>query len=141
MLPLVPGAVAVTVNAAVPPFAAIPPAGIVSVHVSNAPLALGKPPQFTALVPLPAATAVAMTPTGNWSCTVRLVPVAVCPLFVTVTVYVSVPFTSANAGPLFAIVTFAGVFTVVTALPQLVAGVQAGPGVGGVGPPLGSTDA
>ena len=38
-------------------------------------------------------------------------------------------------------VMFTGKFTVVVALPQLVAGVQPAPGAGGVVPPLGSTEA
>ena len=41
----------------------------------------------------------------------------------------------------FATVMCAGVLTCVVALPQLVAGVQLAPGVGGVVPPVGSVEA
>ena len=66
--PLVEGAVTVTVNDCVPLFAATGPG---TVHVSNAPDALGSVPHAAPV------TAVATTPAGSWSCTTRFVPVAV----------------------------------------------------------------
>ena len=75
------GAVAVTVNAAVPGAA---PEAIaldkVTVHVSVAPAADGKLPQSTDVTPVPALTAVATTPAGSTSFTVADVPDVVPPL-------------------------------------------------------------
>ena len=82
MDPAEPGAVAVIVNCAVP-FAALAARPLLSVteHDSSAAADEGSVPQFTLDTPVPALTAVAMTPVGSWSLTVADVPEVVPPLF------------------------------------------------------------
>ena len=79
--PALAGAVAVMVNAAVP--LAAPAANAldnVTEQESVAPAEEGNVPQLTADTPVPAVTAVATTPEGNFSDTVAEVPEAVPPL-------------------------------------------------------------
>src|SRR5437660_435145 len=80
IVPADPGAVAVSVNTAVP-FAApaASPALSVTVHVNNAD-AVFKFVQLTVVTPAPAVAAVACTPVGNWSATVTEVPETAPPL-------------------------------------------------------------
>jgi hypothetical protein len=75
ILPADDGAVAVIVNAAVPVDAPdASPDDKVTAQLNSAPADDGNVPQLTALTPVPAVTAVATTPAGNWSSTVVLVP-------------------------------------------------------------------
>ena len=112
----------------------------VTVQVNVAPAAEGNVPQLTLDTPVPAVTAVAITPAGKASLTVTLVPEAVPPLFPSPRVYVIDAPVEAEAGPVLLNVTLTGVFTVVAALPQLVVAHDP-PGVAGLAPPVGSTDA
>ena len=138
MLPAVAGAVVLIVNVAVP-FGAPAANGAdnVTVQVKVWPAAV----HVTVLTPVLAVALMNVTPAGNTSFTVITVPLAVWPLLPRPIWYASAPLVSTVAGPVFVSVMFAGVFTVVGALPQLVAGVQPGPGVGGFVPPVGSVEA
>jgi len=68
------------------------------------------------------------------------VPDAVPPLLPRPIVYVNPPLVNTVAAPDLLVVIFEGVLTVVVALPQLVVEQEA-PGVAGLDPPVGSTDA
>ena len=81
----------VSVNTAVPP-GAMPPAGNVSVHVFTVvPSPTIGVPQFTVDTPLPAVAVLIVTPAGTSSSTRTVVPDAVPPVFVAVSVYVTAP--------------------------------------------------
>src|SRR6185437_1848248 len=83
--------VPVSVNTAVPP-GAMPPAGNVSVHVFTVvPSPTIGVPQFTVDTPLPAVAVLIVTPAGTSSSTRTVVPDAVPPVFVAVSVYVTAP--------------------------------------------------
>ncbi len=138
MLPLLVGAVVLIVNAAAP-FAAPGASAALSVTVQVRvwPAAV----HVTVLTPVPAVALTNVTPAGSTSFTVAVVPLAVWPLLPRLIVYARLPLVSTVVGPAFASVMFDGVLTWVVALPQLVAGVQLAPGVGGVVPPVGSVEA
>ena len=140
MEPAEEGAVVVMVNATVPLLApAARPLDSVTVQFNNAPAEL-RFVQLTELTPVPAVAAVAVTPAGSWSFTVADVPDAVPPLLPRPMVYVNPPLVNTVAAPDLLIVMLEGVLTVVVALPQLVVE-QEEPGVAGLDPPVGSTDA
>ena len=81
-----------------------------------------------------------VSPVGNWSLTCAVVAAAV-PELVTASAYVLwAPTDSAGVGADFTTAR-TGAETVLVLEPQLPAVVHAGPGVGGVGPPVGSIDA
>ena len=84
MAPAVAGAVALTVKSALAPVAS--PLLRVTLQLNKAPAAEGKVPQLTALTPLPAVTAVAITPAGSCSFRVALVPLVRPPLLPRVSV-------------------------------------------------------
>jgi len=134
------GAVVVIVNAAVPLLApAAKPLESVTVQLNNAPAEF-RFVQLTELTPVPAVAAVAVTPAGSWSFTVADVPDAVPPLLPRPIVYVNPPLVNMVAAPDLLIVMLEGVLTVVVAPAQLVVEQEA-PGVAGLDPPVGSTDA
>ena len=136
------GAVVVIVNEAVPLLApGAKPLESVTVQLNNAPAEF-RFVQLTELTPVPAVAAVAVTPAGSWSFTVADVPDVAPPLFPSPIVYVMVEFVSAVAAADLLIVKFgvAAAFTVVVALAQLVVEHEE-PGVAGLDPPVGSTDA
>ena len=140
IVPALPGAVAVTVNAAAPVAApAVRPPDSVTLHVTSAP-ALLSGVHVTPETPVPAVAPVAVTPLGSWSFTVALVPDVVPPSFPSPSVYVSVPFVVTVPAAVLLSVRFDPVFTVVLALAQLVV-VQLLPGVAGLLPPVASTAA
>ena len=142
MEPAEEGAVVVMVNATVPLLApAAKPLESVTVQLNNAPAEL-RFVQLTELTPVPAVAAVAVTLAGSWSFTVADVPDVALPLLPSPIVYVMVEFVSAVAAADLLIVKFgvAAAFTVVVALAQLVVEQEA-PGVAGLDPPVGSTDA
>ena len=140
MEPAKEGAVVVMVNATVPLLApAARPPDSVTVQLNNAPAEL-RFVQLTELTPVPAVAAVAVTLAGSWSFTVADVPDAVPPLLPRPIVYVNPPLVNTVAAPDLLIVMLEGVLTVVVALPQLVVEQEA-PGVAGLDPPVGSTDA
>ena len=80
MAPAVPGAVAVSVNLAVPVAAPADSPGLsVTEQLSSAPLTF-KGVQLTTLTPVPAVAAVTFTPAGSRSLTVAVVPEVAEPL-------------------------------------------------------------
>ena len=95
------------------------PADKVTEHVSTAPAAEGMVPQLTKEMPDTAVTAVATAPAGKRSLTVSDVPEMVPPLLPSARLYSIVPPVRAVALPDLDNVKFAGVLTVVVALPQL----------------------
>lgn len=140
MEPALVGAVAVMVKADVP-LAELDamPAVKVTLQVNFAPGSEGKLPQFNVATLVLRVTAVAITPAGSCSLTVTLVPEVAEPLLPSLIVYVMVPPVATEAVAVFDKVKFDP--TVVRAEPQLAAGEQLAPGVGGEPPPDGSTDA
>jgi len=134
------GAVVVMVNAAVPLLApAAKPLDSVTVQLNNAPAEF-RFVQLTELTPVPAVAAVAVTPAGSWSFTVAAVADAVPPLLPMTIVYVKEALVNTVAAADLLIVMLEGVLTVVVSLAQLVVEQEA-PGVAGLDPPVGSTDA
>src|SRR2546426_8920905 len=134
------GGVVVRVNGAVPLRApAAKPLDSVTVQLNKAPAEF-RFVQLRELTRVPAVAAVAVTPAGSWSFTVADVPDAVPPPLPRPIVYVNPPLVNTVAAPDLLIVIFKGVSTVVVALAQLVVE-QEEPGVAGLDPPVGSTDA
>ena len=99
--------------------------------------------QLTADTPVPAEAPTYATPAGNCSLIVTTWPTAagVWPLLLIVKLYAKLWPVTTVAGADLVAVKLIGVLTVVDVDVQELAGMQVAPGVGGVVPPVGSTDA